>query len=134
MLPDWWEAKNMLDPNDLDRKSKTLERLFAAKLGLRRGPLDTRLRRARRMLPRPVRRDIATVVDAHRNASHPKLARQIPFEQVDTAYARAEAHLTSLSAWDRRWGATLGVLASIAASLLGVAVLLVIFLHWRGLI
>ena len=54
--------------------------------------------------------------------------------RLEKAAHEVQAHLRSISLADRRWGWFLDTLGSLAFNLLALAVLVLIFLLWRGLI
>jgi hypothetical protein len=64
----------------------------------------------------------------------PKLMRQVDDATVAVAYDICVRHLTAISPSAARVGLILNIAASIAFSLLVVAVLLVGVLYWRGFI
>ncbi|SDY41869.1 hypothetical protein SAMN05444340_107168 [Citreimonas salinaria] len=106
--------------------------LFADRLHLRRGPLELRVARARRMLPAAVRRDAAYVARAARKAGHPRLEAQVDPQALSAAYDRAVQYLEGPELRQKRSLARLRVVAGMVANLLIVLALLIAVLSWRG--
>ncbi|PIE13173.1 MAG: hypothetical protein CSA70_06235 [Rhodobacterales bacterium] len=109
-----------------------LNDLLAARLGLRRGGFVARMSRAGRRLPRHLHRDGEMIAQAMALETHPKLRRRVDTGAVAQAHDRIRDHLLSIDPADRRKGAILSLLASLAVNLLGVAALLLAVLKWRG--
>ncbi len=111
-----------------------VDQLLEERLHLKGGTLDDKLRRAGRRLPRPVRDAGAALATAVMMMQSPKLMRQVDDATVAVAYDICVRHLTAISPSAARVGLILNIAASIAFSLLVVAVLLVGVLYWRGFI
>ncbi len=111
-----------------------VDQLLEERLHLKGGTLDSKLRRAGRRLPRPVRDAGAALATAVMMMQSPKLMRQVDDATVAVAYDICVRHLTAISPAAARNGLILNIAASIAFSLLVVAVLLVGVLYWRGFI
>jgi hypothetical protein len=111
-----------------------VEALLEERLGLKGGTLEDKLRRAGRRLPGPVRDAGAGLAAAVAMMQSPKLMHQVDDETVAIAYDICVRHLTKVNPGAARKGMILNIAASIAFSLLVVAVLLVGFLYWRGFI
>ena len=121
----------MTDPT-LAAACERIERLFETRLKLRKGDFEKRVARARKMLPRSLRRDFARLLDARRMSEIPKTARMIDMVSVRRSAARIEAHLAAVDLADRRKGRMLALLASVMASLIVVFALVLFVLRWRG--
>ena len=119
---------------DLQKSLPRIERLLAAKLGLKRGPLGYRAAKAGRRLPVSVRRDLAELGEAAHLAGHPLLRLGLDPEKLSAAAARSEAHLEAIDVSDRRKGWVLSLLAVNAVNLMLLAVLILVLLSWRGFI
>jgi hypothetical protein len=111
-----------------------VDQLLEERLRLKGGTLEDKLRRAGRRLPRPVRDAGAALATAVTMMQSPKLMRQVDDETVAVAYDICVRHLTKVNASEARKGLILNMAASIAFSLLVVAVLLIGFLYWRGFV
>jgi hypothetical protein len=106
--------------------------LLEERLNAGGGSFADKLRKAGRQLPRRVREAAEVLAQAGIAAQNPKLLRRIDEEKVAAAYDVCVRHLGGVNAGDRRRGRVLGVAASIAFSLLVVALLLLAVLRWRG--
>jgi hypothetical protein len=96
------------------------------------GDLAARSARVRRRVPARVREALEVLTSAAFMAQNPRLAPQIDMEAVAEAYDLAMKHLNAAERTGRRRTLAIGMAASVAFSLLVVAVLLVVVLHWRG--
>ncbi len=103
-------------------------------LGLGRGDLALRAKRARGRLPRAIKRDLATVAEAEHLSQHPRIAPQIDRAAVTQAYARAASHLDGPEMAQMRSTRRLGALASLMVNLALVFVLVFGVLLWRDLL
>lgn len=121
---------------DRDTKARVrrLERALARQLGLRRGGLDVRARRARRQMPRAVARDLLAVAEAAHLAGNPRIARTQDQSALRAAEGRVVAWLHGGGAADQRRGRRLGWLGALAVNLWLVAALVAGVLVWRGLL
>jgi len=108
--------------------------LMEERLGVRGAGLEAKLRKGGRLLPRKVRAAAEGLAAFATKAENPRLLTQISIEEVAAAYDLCVRHLSALQAG--RWRATMliGTAGSVAFSLLVVAVLLAVFVWWRGLI
>ena len=111
-----------------------VEALLEERLRLKGGTLADKLRRAGRRLPRRVRDAGAALATAVTMMQSPKLMHQVNDETVALAYDICVRHLTTINPAAARQGLILNMAASIAFSLLVVAVLLVAVLYWRGFV
>ena len=114
-------------PQMAERVSELLHRKYRM-----RGDLATQTQRLRRRLPSALREALAVLVAASHMSANPRLAPQIDMQAVVGAYDLALRHLNATARAERRKTLALGILASIAFSLLVVAALLGAVLHWRG--
>ncbi|EPX85434.1 hypothetical protein Salmuc_02815 [Salipiger mucosus DSM 16094] len=121
----------MIDPR-LSQHVTRLEKLFETRLGLGRGGFEKRAARARRMMPRQLRADLARVTEARHMSGHPRLARQIDMGAVEDAAGRVESHLKTVDAAERRRHILLKRLGTVMFNLLVVGTLLLVVLAWRG--
>ncbi|MBS0125410.1 hypothetical protein KB874_15070 [Aestuariicoccus sp. KMU-90] len=101
-----------------------LERQMQRALGLPKGTLDQTLRRARRLLPRDLRRAAAALAEARQAEGNPRLARQVDPARSQEAEARLRAWLSGPEPRRRKALHWLGILASFLVSLaLGLGML-----------
>ena len=122
----------MTESADITELQSDLQTRLAQKLGLRRGPLDKRLAKAGRRLPRRVHRDAAVIKEAAELMDHPKLRRRVDQASIQAAHDRIADHLDRIDPKERRVRFWLGVLGSLAFNVLAVATLLIVVLKWRG--
>lgn len=113
-----------------DRVSAQIE----ARLGVGGRDLSHKLRRAGRLLPGHVRKDVRRILDALSMSQNPRLARQIDLPRIEAAERRILAHLKTIDPADRRKGAVLGLLGGLSFNLIAAFVLLIAILVWRGLV
>lgn len=90
------------------------------------------LRRAGRRLPRSVRKRGVALMRAETLAHNPKTARQIDAEAVERDFEAVRTYLVSLDVVELRKSRILSVTAAVAANLLAVAVMFVVWLWWGG--
>jgi hypothetical protein len=108
--------------------------LMEQRLRVRGAGLAEKLRKGGRLLPRRVRAAAEGLQAAAVMAQNPKLWAQVDQEAVAQAYDICVRHLNGVDGKDRRKGAVVGVVASVAFSVLVVAGLLFAVLRWRGFI
>lgn len=96
--------------------------------------LAVKVRKAGRRLPKQVRIAAEALVQATEMAQSARLMHQIDDELVAEAYDICVRHLGGVDVADRRKGVMVNMAASIAFSLLVVAVLVVVVVWWRGLL
>jgi hypothetical protein len=107
-------------------------RLMEDRLRIRGRDLAEKLRRGGRLLPRAVRDEAAYLAEAVTMAQHPKIGRMLDEERIAHAYDACLRHLNGIGARERRIAALVGIAASVAFSLLVVALAFVGVLVWRG--
>ena len=108
--------------------------LMEERLRMRGVGLAEKLRKGGRLLPRKVRSAAEFLGQAATMAQNAKLLMQIDNTAVAAAYDTCLRHLGGVDSGDRRRGIMVGVAASIAFSVLVVALLLGAVLYWRGFI
>jgi len=118
---------------ELRQRADKLAAMIEDKLGVRGQGLEAKLARAGRRLPKHLRRELGYVVQALLMQENPRLARQIDWARIDSAFAAAEHHLRQVDPTERRLGAVINWLAGNAANLLIVAGLAAAVMAWRGL-
>lgn len=65
-------------------------------------------------------------------AHNPRLARQIDAAEVERDYRGVVAYLRGIDVADRRRARILSLAAALAANLIAVAVMFLLWLWWRG--
>lgn len=117
------------------RYRKQLDEIGAAlqaKLKLRPAPFAALVARSRSRLPRRVYKNAQALAEAERFADHPKLARTLDFPSLDKSADLVRAHLKTIDLADERKGRILSLLGSLSINLIGLAILLIAVLIWRG--
>jgi hypothetical protein len=122
----------MITDKDMAAKSRKLRGLMQQKLDVRGRDLRQSFRRAGRRLPKGVRKRGAELMRAELLAHNPKTARQVDAGAVDRAYDVVRSYLESLDVVEMRNARILSVTAAVAANVIVVAVLFIVFLWWRG--
>lgn len=124
----------MISDKDMAAKSRKLRGLMQEKLAVRGRDLRQSFRRAGRRLPRGVRKRCAELTRAEMLAHNPKTARQVDAAAVEQAYEVVRSHLAALDVAEMRRARLLGLAGAVAANLIAVAVLFVVWLWWRGFV
>lgn len=119
---------------NLQAKTDRLAQLLEERLDIRGSGFEVKLRRAGRLLPRELRRDGATLVEALSLSAHPRLERRIDAKKVESSAKAIEQYLLDLDPWERRRGIAVNLSASVLFNLLVVAALVAGFMAWRGLL
>ena len=119
---------------DIHARTDRLARLLEERLDIRGAGFETKLCRAGRLLPRHLRREGATLIEALKLASHPRLGRQVDAKRLEKAANAIESHLLNLDAWDRRRGIAVNVSASVFFNLFIIAALVAGVIIWRKLV
>ena len=122
----------MITDKDMAAKLRKLRGLMQQKLDVRGRDLRQSLRRAGRRLPKSVRKRGAALMRAEMLAHNPKTARQVDAETVERDYEFVRAHLAAIDVDEMRKTRILSVTAAVAANLIVVAVLFIVWLWWRG--
>ena len=117
-----------------EEQADQIAALLQERLGIRGRDLDTRLRRAGRLLPRHIHRAGTVLVEAVKLQENPRLARLIDADKVAKSFRTCEDFLQSIDPWERKKDRLISTLSSVAFSLLAVAALVIAFLYWRDMI
>ena len=116
---------------DLQARTERLAQLLEHRLDIRGAGFEVKLKSAGRLLPRYVRKEGALLVEALRQAAHPRLARRLDIDRLSRAADALERHLLDVDPWDRRRGIAVMGAASVLFKLLVVAALALGVLFWR---
>ncbi len=122
----------MITEKDMATRSRALRRLLQEKLGVQGRDLGDALGRAGRLLPRAVRARGDELARAEMLSRNPRIARQVDAARVARAHQALRAHLLAIDVTEQRKGRVLAVIGAVAANLLAVAVMFVVWLWWRG--
>lgn len=98
------------------------------------GDLVAALKKARRRLPRRIFNQGMLLAQAAPLMDHPKLRLTLDEPALRKSALEVSTFLKAIDLADRRRGRALDILGSVAFSVLTVIVLLLVVLHWRGLI
>lgn len=118
----------------IQEKAAQVAELMKERLGVRGKDLAAKLRHVGRRMPKRLKQDAAFLVESCGLAENPKLSRMIDHERVDRAHKSCMDFLQSIDVVDRRKGVALGILGSLALSLIVVTALVLTVLVWRGFI
>lgn len=118
----------MIDHAEIDAMAAKLSLALDEKLGLRRGSLARRVRKAGRRLPKRVRQQILQLAEAQKIAGNQHLARRLDGDALRAAQAEAMAHLASIDPRDRRIGAILGIAGGLVFNL--ILLVLALIMIW----
>ena len=124
----------MSEDTELNMQAEELRQLMRDKLGVRGRSFPDALRRGKRLLPRYVRRQGVVVAQALPLADHPKLRQTLDHKKLGAAVSDIRAYLDEIDLANRRKDFIVGMLGSMAFSVLAVMALFVVVLIWRGLI
>jgi hypothetical protein len=117
---------------DLDRLDADLGRLMEERLGIRGRSLAQQTRRAGRLLPRRIRRDLSLIDRWQDMRRHPKLHHMVDEAALRAAADRVAAHLRDIDPAERRKDRLLGLAGVVSFNLIVVVALLLVVLGWRG--
>ena len=106
--------------------------LMDERLGVGGADLTAKLKKGGRLLPHKVRVAAGKLAKAADMAKNPKLLMQLDEGEVAEAYDLCVRHLGSIDRKERRIGALVGFLASVALGILVLAVAVLVVLRWRG--
>lgn len=119
---------------DIHMQVNEISTLLEQKLGLRARTFEAQVRKARRFLPRALRRELIYLAQAEPLADNPKLHRMIDRARLDAAHRNALAYLERIDIKEKRRTAALNVAASIAFGILVTAIVVIFVLVQRGLV
>ncbi|SFR33735.1 hypothetical protein SAMN04488005_0542 [Yoonia tamlensis] len=106
--------------------------LLETRLRVRGASLAVQLRKARRQLPRAVRRDLTYLVETAELVKNPKLVRMVDMNRVARVHRNTVAYLESVNMREQRITTLINVVATIALALLVTAGMVIYVLVQRG--
>ena len=124
----------MMRPEELAPRPEALQELMQAKYRVKGRSFAQALRRTGRLLPRRQRREGEMIARAQFQAGHPRLARQIDREGVETACTSLAAFLKGVDTGARRREALLNLAALVAFYILLAVGGVLLFAWWQGTI
>lgn len=122
----------MIEIADINTKAHTIEALLQERLRLRSDGLEQGLRRAGRRLPRRLRDQGEVLVKASQLAGHPKLARRIDEQKVQSAYDGLKDHLSTIDPAVVRKERLLDLGATIGFYIIAAFAALICWMWWAG--
>lgn len=120
--------------SDIHIKVDEIRALLDQKLGVRARTFEAQVRKARRYIPRNLRRELIYFAQAQALADNPKLQRMIDRARLDSAHRNAVSFLERVDLSQRRRTTALSIAASIAFGLLVTAIVVLVVVVQRGLI
>lgn len=108
--------------------------LLEERLRLRGTGLRAKLRRGGRLLPRDIRKEAEYLADSAEAARDIKAYTMLDHRRIAAAYDRCLGYLNGLSGPRRLRAMVLAGLGRVTLNLVLLALLLLAFLYWRGLI
>lgn len=124
----------MKDDLDIFRKAEDLRVLMAKHLGVKAKTFERACKSAGRRIPRHLRKPAARLAEAVQMAQNPKLQRYMDAQALNTDYRALNDWLVEKDYAEERKTRRLNTMALIAFQMLLIAVVLIAFLRWRGLI
>lgn len=108
--------------------------LMGEKLRLKGASLQTRVKKAGRLLPKPVRRAAGELIEAQTMAENPILATRLDSDAVTKAHQTCMRYLNELDPKAAKSRARYNFAALISAQFLLIVGLAIAFMRWRGFI
>ncbi|MGH1453504.1 MAG: hypothetical protein ACRBBV_10065 [Paracoccaceae bacterium] len=108
----------MITQQEIDELSDQISQAMDHKLGLRRGTLARRLRRAGRRLPKRVRQHIQRLIEAQKISGNQHLIHQVDANALRAGQAESLSYINSIDPRDRRIGAMLGIAGGLVFNLI----------------
>ncbi|MFN3662845.1 hypothetical protein [Yoonia sp.] len=120
--------------SDIHNMVEEIRALLEQRLGVRARTFEAQVRKARRYLPRALRRELIYFAQAQALADNPKLQRMINRPRLEAAHRKAAYFLKRVDITQRHRIGALGIAASIAFGLLVTAIVALVVVVQRGLI
>jgi len=114
------------------QQAQEIADLIGARLGVPGQDLETKVKKAGRLLPRRIRRDAEKLAEAAAFAGHPKLARMVDPRAQRAAYRDCKKFLEQIDVSERVIRFTLGLVTANAFNFLAISAVLIAVLVWRG--
>ncbi|MGB0903169.1 hypothetical protein [Halocynthiibacter sp.] len=123
-----------MNPSEIENKAEDVFDALGRQLRLRGATLDARVKKAGRLLPGGLRRDLKYMIEALEFAGNPKLARLVDMPRIERTHRYALRWLKDVDpgarardlVWESAWRIGLVVLV-VGGGLLAV-------LAWRGFV
>lgn len=118
----------------LNTQVAEVREMMASRLRVRGRTLEAQVRKAGRLLPKPVRRDATFLAQAATLMEHPKLSMMVDADKAAKAHARVTEFLAGIDPKDRAKGKLLNWLGTMAFACIALFVLAIWILVDRGVI
>ena len=112
--------------------TKRLAILMERNAGVKGSDFARQLKKAPRVLPRRLRKEATAIVEAEKLGGNPKLERQIDRDKLTLSYELVRDHLMEIDPKERRKGALLGWLGSMAVNVLLLIVAALVLYYLVG--
>ncbi|WP_238111759.1 hypothetical protein [Yoonia sp. I 8.24] len=132
MSDDWFMITGCFMVQMIEQNIAEIRALFESKLRVRGASLAVQLRKARRHLPRAVRRDVTYLVETAELSQNPKLVRMVDTARIARAHRNTVAFLENVDLREQRITGLINVVAAIALAILVTAALVIYVLVQRG--
>ncbi|MDO6589303.1 MULTISPECIES: hypothetical protein [Rhodobacterales] len=132
MSDDWFAITGWFMGQMIEQNIADIRALLESKLRVRGGSLAVQIRKARRLLPRAVRRDLNYLVETAELSRNPKLVRMVDTARVARAHRNAVAFLDGVDLREQRITGLINVIAAIALAILVTVALVIYVLVQRG--
>lgn len=119
---------------EIQAKCDEIATLFHQKLRLRGRTIAVTAQKARRDMPAKLRKQAAFLVEQATLAQSPKLNRMMDVAAIEAAHTNIVDHLEAIDPKDRRRGAILGWLGTVAFGLIVIAIAVISVMVWQDLI
>ena len=107
---------------------------LGAKCGARANTFEGRVKQAKHLMPRKVKKAALNLVEADAMAVEPALARRLDATQVTKDYSTMVAFLDKVDASKKRSRSRYSLASAISFNILAAAAVAIALLRWRGFI
>ena len=123
-----------MEQSDLEQLSGKVSEMIGERLRVRGKSLQTRVKKAGRLLPKSVRRAAGELVQAQEMAENPLLAKVVDPDAISRAYQTCVRFLTEIDPVAAKSRARYNMASLVSLQVIIVAVLAIVVMQWRGLI
>ncbi|MBQ1202705.1 MAG: hypothetical protein IIX61_02690 [Loktanella sp.] len=120
--------------SEMHMQADEIRGLLEQRLGIRARSLEAQVRKARRHLPRALRRELIYFAQSESLVDNPKLHRMLNPARLEAAHRDAVAFLSKVNSSTKRKAEALQIAASIAFGLLVMGIVLIAALIQRNAI
>ena len=122
----------MTDAEDFQARVEAVRAQLRDVYRIKGRDLDHELRRARRFMPRRIRKAGQVLVAAQNNLGHPRLEAMINFADIRSAHEKISDHLDRVDVAGMRHRRMLGLFGILAFNVIFVATCFVVWMVWAG--